>query len=184
VVGGESGAVGGEADVPGEVDGDRVDGAFDEDRPAAAGGDEVGLLGGAEQVLALPVQGGGRGVHPLRASGVGVGQPASGGPDHSPTVDPALDEGDDEPVPHGVDHPAVPAGDGGAGVDELPVGEPRPAGAARDTSKTTPSASAARRSTGDGASCCTTSTTLPRRGVPRAGPHRLNARRSRLAIVH
>ena len=59
VVGGEARAAGGEADVPGEADGDRVDGSFDEDRPAPPSGDEVGLLGGAEQVLTLPVQGGG-----------------------------------------------------------------------------------------------------------------------------
>ena len=84
--------------------------------------------GGAEQVLALAVQGGGRRVHPLRPGGLGVGQPACREPHHSPTTGPAvLDERDDDPVPQRVDQAAATARDGDAGVDQLPIGEPSPA---------------------------------------------------------
>jgi len=109
--------------VPGEVDGDRVDAAFDQHRPATSGGDQVRLLRSSEQVLTLPVQGGCRGVHPLGDRGVGVGQPTGGEPDDALIVD----QRHNQPVSQGVDHPRVPAGYGDAGVEQLAVGEPRPA---------------------------------------------------------
>ncbi len=59
-------------------------------------------------------------------AGFFIRQPAGREPDHSPTVNPTVNEGDDEPVPESADHRSMAAGDGDAGVDELAVGEPGP----------------------------------------------------------
>ena len=122
---GERGAERGDADVvavAGEGDGERVEGAFDEDRDGA-GGQRRGSLGEAVQLVALGEQVGLGGVEVLgngsaRFVAVVVGVAAA-----DPAVDlRAVADGEDEPVAEAVDDPAGGGVAAEAGGDDLGVG--------------------------------------------------------------
>ena len=113
--GGEGGAAGGEAAVlavGGEVDGDGVEGSFDEDGGGAGLPEQPGL-GEPEDGVALAVERGLGGVEVLGCAAVGVG---GGAADEGDDVSVDVADGEHEPVAEAVDEPA------GAGAGGQPGG--------------------------------------------------------------